>query len=353
MRRIAILAVDHCQGLDVIGPLEVFHGANAALARKGSRRAAYEAIVVGVRRAPIPTESGLRLLPEASLAALTRRGAPPLDTFILAGGPGVEQAVARPATLAAIRRCAAAARRTASVCTGAFLLAASGLLDGRRATTHWAYCDTLARHFPSVSVERDPIYVRDRCVWTTAGVTAGIDLALAMVADDFGQELASELARWLVVFIRRAGGQPQVSAQLAAQAAQRPELRDLLTWISEHLDHDLSLPVLARRSAMSVRNFARVFREETGTTPARYVETIRIEAARRYLEGSDKSVEEVAAAAGFASAEALRRAFAKHLGTSPSEYRARVAAAKAKSGLSRRREGALVSERPLRSHAAR
>ncbi|APR75988.1 Transcriptional regulator, AraC family protein [Minicystis rosea] len=211
------------------------------------------------------------------------------------------------------------------MCTGAFLLAASGLLDGRRATTHWAYCDALAQHFPRVAVERGSIYVRDDAVWTTAGVVAGIDLALALVAEDLGPDLATQVARWLVVFIRRAGGQPQVSAQLAAQAAERPELRDVLAWIDEHIDEDLSLPALARRLAMSVRNFARVFREETGTTPARYVEQVRLEAARRLLESSKKSVEQVAEATGFPRPEALRRAFSRQIGVSPSEYRARVA----------------------------
>jgi transcriptional regulator GlxA family with amidase domain len=303
----------------------VFHGANAALRRNGARDPGYAAFVVAARRTPVRTESGLRISPEETLTSLTARGAPPVDTFIVAGGPGVEQAIKKPATLAAVRRCAGRAKRTASVCTGAFLLAASGLLDGRRATTHWAYCDTLARHFPRVTVERGSIYVRDDPVWTTAGVAAGIDLALALVAEDFGPGLATQVARWLVVFIRRAGGQPQLSAQLAAQAAERPDLRDVLAWISEHVEHDLSLPVLARRLAMSVRNFARVFREETGTTPARYVEQVRLDAARRFLESSKKSVEQVAEAAGFSSPEALRRAFARQVGVSPSEYRARLA----------------------------
>jgi transcriptional regulator GlxA family with amidase domain len=323
MRRIAILAVDQCQGLDVTGPLEVFHGATMALRRSGARAPGYQAFVVGATRAPVRTESGMRLVPEETLSTLTARGASPLDTFIVAGGPGVQQAIESPRTLAGIRRCAAQARRTASVCTGAFLLAASGLLDGRRATTHWAYCDTLARLFPGVGVQREVLYVRDEPVWTTAGVVAGIDLALAMVAEDHGQELATQVARWLVVFVRRSAGQPQVSAQLAAQAAERPDLRDLLAFIGEHLDQDLSLPALARRAAMSVRNFARVFRDETGKTPARYVEEVRIEAARRLLEISQKSVDEVAAATGFGGAGALRRAFARRVGESPGAYRAR------------------------------
>jgi transcriptional regulator GlxA family with amidase domain len=324
MRRIAILAIEDCQGLDVIGPLEVFHGANATLRRKGRHDRGYAPFVVGTTRRPIRTESGLRISPDETLASLTKRGAPALDTFIVAGGPGVERAVQKNATLVAIRQCAARAKRTASVCTGAFLLGASGLLEGRKATTHWAYCDALAQYFPNVAVERESIYVRDKGVWTTAGVVAGIDLALALVADDLGQELATEVARWLVVFIRRSGSQPQVSAQLAAQAAERPDLRDLLAWINEHIDEDLSLPALAKRAGTSVRNFARIFREQTGVTPARYVERIRLEAARRILESSKKNIEEVAEATGFSSPEVLRRAFARQVGVSPAAYRARL-----------------------------
>ncbi len=323
MRRIAILALDRCQSLDVIGPLEVFHGATQALRRSGARDPGYAAFVVGASRASVRTESGLRLAPDETIARICTKGATPLDTFIVAGGPGIEEAIAKPATLAAVRRCAGIARRTASVCTGALLLAAAGLLDGRRATTHWAFCDTLAQHFPHVVVDRESIFVRDDPMWTAAGVVAGIDLALAMVAEDFGHELASEVARWLVVFIRRAGGQPQLSAQLSAQAAERPDIRDLLSWINEHIEIDLSLSTLAHRSAMSIRNFARVFQEETGTTPAKYVERVRIEAARRLLESSKKSVEQVALSTGFASPEALRRSFSRRIGMSPSDYRTR------------------------------
>jgi transcriptional regulator GlxA family with amidase domain len=222
-----------------------------------------------------------------------------------------------------VRRAAGGARRIASVCTGAFVLAAAGLLDDRRATTHWAFCGELAERFPNVRVERDPIYVRDGEVWTSAGVTAGIDLALALVEEDLGRDIALLVARWLVVFVRRAGGQSQFSAQLAAQTAERVPLRDLQAWIGDHPEADLAVPALARRVAMSVRHFSRVFRAETGASPADYVERIRVETARRLLETSARSVEEIAAAAGFANPEALRRAFGRRVGLSPREYRAR------------------------------
>jgi transcriptional regulator GlxA family with amidase domain len=209
----------------------------------------------------------------------------------------------------------------ASVCSGAFILAAAGLLDGRRATTHWSGCDLLARLFPAVTVERDPIFVRDGNVWTSAGITAGIDLALALVEADHGRELALDVSRWLVMFVQRPGGQSQFSAQLAAQVAERDPLRDLQAWIGEHPDAELTVEALADRVAMSPRHFARVFREEVGETPARYVEAVRVEAARRLLERTGRSVDDVASACGFGTAETLQRAFRRRLGVSPGAYR--------------------------------
>jgi len=209
----------------------------------------------------------------------------------------------------------------ASVCSGAFILAAAGLLDGRRATTHWSECDTLGRLFPQVTVEDDPIFVRDGKVTTSAGVTAGMDLALAMVEDDLGRDTALQVARWLVMFVQRSGGQSQFSSQLAGQLAERAPLRDLQTWMADHPDADLSVPALAARSDMSDRNFARVFRREVGTTPAAYVEQVRCEAARRLLETTDRTVDEVARASGFGRTETLQRSFKRIMGVSPSHYR--------------------------------
>jgi transcriptional regulator GlxA family with amidase domain len=245
----------------------------------------------------------------------------PIDTLLVAGGAGARDA--SPETVARVRRLAARADRVASVCTGAYVLAAAGLLDGRRATTHWSWCDDLQRRHPAVTVERDPIFVVDGPVRTSAGVTAGMDLALAMVEEDHGRDLALRVARQLVLFLKRPGGQSQFSAQLKVQAADREPLRALQAWIADHLAEDLSIPALARRAAMSERNFARVFAREVGATPARFVERARIEAARRRLEESSDGLDEIAAQCGFRSAEILRRAFLRVLRVAPSAYRLR------------------------------
>ncbi len=210
-----------------------------------------------------------------------------------------------------------------SVCTGAALLAAAGLLDGRRATTHWAYSDRLARDHPAVEVDPDPIYVRDGHVATSAGVTAGIDLALALVEEDLGREVALTVARHLVVFLRRPGNQAQFSAQLAAQTARREPLREIQRYVTEHPSADLSVEALAARAALSPRHFARAFHAETGTTPGRYVDRVRLEHARRLLEDTGDSVEEISRTCGYGSPEAMRRAFVRTLGSSPAEYRRR------------------------------
>ena len=213
-----------------------------------------------------------------------------------------------------------------SVCTGAFLLAEAGMLDGCRATTHWASCDELARRHPEVEVETDPIFVRDGNVITSAGVTAGMDLALSLVEEDLGREVALETARWLVLFLKRPGGQAQFSAQLAAQMADREPLRELQQWLPDNLGEDLSIPALARRACMSERNFARAFRAETGMTPAAYVEAARVERARRELETTDLPVDAVAARCGFGTVETMRRAFGRRMGVNPAAYRERFAA---------------------------
>jgi len=215
------------------------------------------------------------------------------------------------------------ARRTTSVCTGSYLLAAAGLLDGRRATTHWEYCDRLAARYPAVRLDPDPVFVRDGDIWTSAGVTAGMDLALALVEDDLGPEVALTVARLLVVFLKRPGGQSQFSGALSVQQASRPALRELQAWIAGHLDDDLSVAALAARAHLSERSFARAFRAEVGQTPAVYVETLRVERARALLEDGAESLEAVARAAGFSSAEVLRRAFHRRLGVGPAAYRER------------------------------
>jgi transcriptional regulator GlxA family with amidase domain len=266
---------------------------------------------------PCATSGGLSLLAQCSLAKATGM----VDTLVVAGGLGTRPGVLDPKLVPWLRRTARRARRIASVCTGAFLLAEAGLLDGRRATTHWEFCGALQRRFPAVRVERDPIFVRDEHVFTSAGITAGMDLALELVEDDFGRDLALTVARWLVMFLRRPGGQSQFSVQLAVQLAERNGLREIQGWIADHPNSDCSVAALARRARMSPRNFARAFRREIGVTPAGYVEAQRVEAARRLLETSGRSIAEVADACGFGRVETMHRAFRRRLRVAPGQYR--------------------------------
>jgi transcriptional regulator GlxA family with amidase domain len=241
--------------------------------------------------------------------------------LVVAGGYSTGQAAHDRDFVQWLAGTAESARRVTSVCTGAWLLARAGLLDGRRATTHWSVCDMLATRFPSVDVETDRIYVRDGDVWTSAGVTAGMDLALALVEHDHGSELALAAARELVMFVHRPGGFPQISAQLAVRRPRREPLRDVLTLIAEHPDADLSVPALARRSAMSVRTFSRVFRQETGSTPGAFVQASRVEMARRLIETSESTFEDIARACGFGTVETMYRTFQRTLGTTPGRFR--------------------------------
>jgi len=316
-RRVVIVALPEVQPLDVTGPAEVLASA-ASVA--GGDDAAYTIEVVAPGGAPIPTDSGYAIAPAGALEAV--RG--PVDTLLVAGGAGARHASAE--TVARVRRLAARADRVASVCTGAYVLAAAGLLDGRRATTHWSWCDDLQRRHPAVTVERDPIFVVDGPVRTSAGVTAGMDLALALIEDDHGAETALRTAQALVLFVRRPGGQSQFSAQLQAAPARREPLRDVQAQIAEDPAADHSVPALAARAHMSERNFARAFRAETGMTPAAYVEVARVERARRELETTDLPIEAVAARCGFGTVETMRRAFARRVGVNPSSYRERFAA---------------------------
>lgn len=314
VRRIAIVAFPGIQTLDVVGPAEVF-----ATAERLSAGGEYNVEVVARSGEPAPTSSGLSLLPQRTLGSL--RG--PIDTLIVAGGPGVAAALRDESLVRWIRSAATRSRRVASVCNGAFLLAAAGLLEGRRATTHWAACDELQRRHPEIAVEREPIFVRDGDVYTSAGVTAGIDLALALVEQDLGAAVARDAARWLVLFLRRPGDQAQFSGERRWRPAEREPLRDLQAWIADNLDGDLSVPALAERAFMSPRNFARAFRREIGVTPAAYVESVRLERARAELEASESSVEAVARACGFGTVETMRRAFQRRFNVSPAAYRSR------------------------------
>lgn len=307
-----IVVYEGVQSLDVTGPLEVFAGAATAAGHPD----VYRITTAGLGGRPVRTSSGLRLLPEADLDHVG-----PAHTLVVPGGAGT--AAPDPAVVRRISELAAQAERVVSVCTGAFLLAEAGLLAGRRAVTHWAYCDSLARRFPDTEVDPEPIYVRDGRIATSAGVTAGIDLALALVEEDLGRDIALVVARHLVMFLRRPGGQAQFSTQLAAQLAERRPLREVQQWIAEHPADDLSVDALARRSAMSPRHFARAFAAEVGVTPGRYVDRVRLETARRRLEDTSDGIEQIARSCGYGTPEAMRRAFVRALATPPIEYRRR------------------------------
>jgi transcriptional regulator GlxA family with amidase domain len=312
-----MLGFPGAQVLDITGPLEVFAMAGAYAEARGERP--YRIRLVAQERGPLCCSSGITLVADASCASL--RG--PIDTLLVAGGMGTREAHGDDALIDWIAGAAARSRRVAAVCSGAFLLARAGLLDGRRATTHWGRVEQLARAYPKVRVDGDPIYVKDGSIYTSAGVTAGMDLALALVEEDHGRDLALSVARQLVLFLKRPGGQSQFSTQLEVQLSDRSPLRDLQSWIAGHPAADLSVEALAKRVAMSPRHFARVFARELGVTPARYVERARVEVARRRLEETGLGVEAVAAESGFGSAETMRRAFLRNLSVSPVDYRNR------------------------------
>jgi len=318
-RQVAILLFGGVQSLDVTGPLEVFAGAHQYVQASGRGERGYEVRTLSRDGAPLQTSSGLTLTPDACLADAPQE----IDTLIVPGGPGSREAAAEEPLLKWIRQAARGARRTASVCTGAFLLARAGLLEGRRATTHWAAAAELARLHPGVNVDPDPIFLRDGDIWTSAGVTAGMDLSLALVEEDLDRDAALMIARHLVLFLRRPGNQSQFSATLAAQQPGREPLREVQRLIVEDVAAEHSVEAMAAHANMSPRHFARAFRAETGVTPARYVERVRLEAARRRLEDSAEPIAAVAAACGFGTPETMRRVFLRALQVGPAEYRRR------------------------------
>ncbi|MEU8888057.1 GlxA family transcriptional regulator [Streptomyces sp. NPDC048442] len=310
IRRIVFAVFPDFQILDLTGPHEVFTQA-------GRLTGGIVVDTVAAAPGPVPSSGGLAVSPTLTID----EDAGAVDTLVAVGGGGIHRACEDGRFVDWFARTSRRARRTASVCSGAFLLGAAGLLDGRRAVTHWSRCDQLAERYPQVRVDPDPIFVRDGEVWTSAGITAGMDLALAMTEADHGPEISRAIARQMVMFVQRPGGQAQFSAQLAAQRPQRAPMRDILGWIADHPDCDLGVPALAARAAMSERNFARVFRAETGRTPAAYVESARIEAARRLLETTSATLESVAHACGFGTVETLHRSFKRTLQVTPGAYR--------------------------------
>jgi transcriptional regulator GlxA family with amidase domain len=312
-RRIVVVVVPPVDELDLVGPLQVFNSVN----RLAGRTLYTIEVVTSADRLTVEGEGGV--LTFNARRHLSRvEGA--CDSVLLVCGLGTRST--RDAALSAwLKKTAPEVRRLGAVCVGAFLLAEAGLLDGRRATAHWKFGRELATRYPAVRVEHEPLWVKDGNIYTSAGISAGIDLALAWVEEDCGAGLAHEAARELVLFLRRPGGQPQVSVSLASQASEMTSIRELQIWIAEHLKTRLSVEDLADRMAMSVRNFERVFTREVGTTPSQYVLQMRVEAARRQLERTDRGLKQVASASGFGNVDVMRRAFVRLLGITPRRYR--------------------------------
>jgi transcriptional regulator GlxA family with amidase domain len=297
--------------LDVAGPLQVFGVANFLRKQK-----LYDVVTVAPTADPIVTPTGIAFLPSCAMSELPL----PTDTLLVSGGGGSD-AGCEPAMLDWLKETAPRTRRFGSICTGAFALGAAGLIAGKRVTTHWAFGAELARRNPTATVDVDPIFIRDGNLYTSAGISAGIDLALALVEDDHGRDLALAIARYLVLFLKRSGGQTQFSTQLAAQFSSVPAIQKVQLWCHEHLKDDLRVAALAKRAAMSTRTFIRMFRADTGQTPAQFVEILRLQAARRLLEETELNAKTIAGRCGLGSAATLRRLFVRQLGVSPSQYR--------------------------------
>ena len=312
-RRIIVVVVPPVDELDLVGPLQVFNSVN----RLAGRNIYAIEVVTNAERLTVEGEGGV-------LSFIARQHfhqvAGECDSVLVVCGMGT-RSVCDAALSAWLKKMAAQVRRLGAVCVGSFLLAQAGLLNGRRATTHWKFGRELAKQYPGVCVEHDPLWVKDGNIYTSAGISAGIDLALGWVEEDCGAALAHEAARELVLFLRRPGGQPQVSVSLASQASEMASIRELQVWIAEHLENKLSVEDLAERMAMSVRNFERVFTREVGTTPSQYVLQMRVEAARRQLERTERGLKQVASAVGFGSVDVMRRAFVRLLGITPRRYR--------------------------------
>jgi transcriptional regulator GlxA family with amidase domain len=312
---IAIVVPPNAQSLDISGPLDAFLEAN----RQAPAKCNYDVRLLSIGPDRTVKAGGLSLVADGSIL----EDDAPIDTLLVAGTPDYAQAYRESPLYAWLRRQAPRSRRHGSVCTGAFFLGSAGLLDGLNVTTHWQHATELAERFPAAKVASDQIFIRDGSLWTSAGVTAGIDLALKLIEDDHGREVALSVARRLVVFLKRPGGQSQFSAHLAAQIATEGRIQAVQHWILDHLPLELTVKTLASRAAMSVRNFTRVFQEEADMTPADFVEMARVDSARRLLEDSDKPLQRVASSCGFANPDVMRRAFVRRIGTGPSEYRQR------------------------------
>ncbi|WNJ98325.1 GlxA family transcriptional regulator [Thalassospiraceae bacterium LMO-JJ14] len=318
-KRIGILIFEHCQIVDATGAAGVFGTANEILKASGQVFPFYDLRFIAPKSGAVKTSAGVALFAKH---ALTSRP-PAFDTFICAGGKGTQAFTEDARLVAAVARLTARATRVVSVCTGAFILAKAGMLDGRRAVTHWAYCERLARDYPAITVDADPIFIKDGNVFTSAGVTAGMDLALALVEADLGRDVALAVARDMVMFFKRPGSQAQFSTHLAAQMAPPGSIRELQIWMLENLARDIDVGKLAEKTAMSPRTFYRQFKKSTGMTPAKFLSQSRLDAARRLIEESPMQIKVIAARCGFGDIERMRRAFQRGFGISPDDYRRR------------------------------
>ena len=323
-RRIGIFVYDGVMALDAIGPADVFGVANLMGRRENPAAGQqYDICLVGPRKGSVRTGTGFRLAADRPL----QDADPAFDTLVIPGcfeRRDGEAALALPGVKPWLLRAARQSRRVASICTGAVLLAKLGLLSGRRATTHWLYCDSLRTDFPAVTVEPDSLWIKDDEIYTSAGITSGMDLALALVEEDLGRRFALELARLLVMFLKRPGGQSQFSSELISQLASPDRLEDLVEWIRGHLDRPLTIEDLAERARMSARNFQRVFTRQCGMPPAKFIERLRIERARVIIEDTDLSMAQIARNSGFDSEQRMRRSFQRVLGINPADHADRV-----------------------------
>ena len=319
MRRIVFVAAPGTEILDLVGPLQVFARASDMFAKQnpGSSPIYSVEVISASSQRSLVTNCGVRLTAHRTFREVRGK----IDTLLVAGGDAIEKDEINADVVRWLKKIAGRIRRVGSVCTGAMLLARAGLLDGRRATTHWNWCHTLIKRAPRTDVDPDPIFVRDENIYTSAGVTAGMDLALALVEEDHGPRLALQVARNLVLYLRRPGGQSQFSAALSLQLTDRKPLRELESWVLDNLSKPLTVPILAQRVAMSPRNFARVFTQEMKTTPAKFVERLRVEAARRRLEESQNSMETIAGECGFGNINSMRTVFQRALKIAPGQYR--------------------------------
>jgi transcriptional regulator GlxA family with amidase domain len=319
-RRVGILGFEGANAVDIVGPTEAFATAGRADSTRKDSYGAYEVCLIGLSEEPFAAESGLRFVPHCSF-----KNAPTVDTLIIAGGWGLREPSTNAAVTAWLRARAPRIRRVASVCTGIYGLAPTGLLDGRRVTTHWRFIEDVARRFPRLHVQGDALFLKDGPYYTSGGVTAGIDLALALIEEDLGPRTALAVARELVVYLKRPGGQEQYSEPLRFQSRALDSFADLIAWICSHLDRDLSVSVLAERARLSPRHFSRRFTAAVGCTPAEFVAMARLREARDRLTVSKRNIDSIATSVGFRSADVFRRQFQYRFGISPSSYRERFA----------------------------